>query len=187
MVTKVFPLVTKVFQLVTMVFLFGHQGFPFSYQCFPIGHQGLPFGPRSTLRTPWSPLGKPKCHMAIWPQLWSSMSSRRLFSRPCGQLAGLCPTCLFHSLRHGCLGLNEVFSFFFHSFIHQGLSPLSFTLATKVSPFRHSGFSFKVLPLVTKDQGSTPPFTLFWSEVWRTKNEERTNLRTGRTYVLSLL
>ena len=25
----------------------------------------------------------------------------------------------------------------------------------------HSGFSLKVLPLVTKDQGSTPPFTLF--------------------------
>ena len=72
----------------------------------------------------------------------------------------------------------------FHSFIHQGLSPLSFTLVTKVSPFGHSGFSFKVLPLVTKDQGSTPPFTLFWSEAWRRTNEELTDRTHTHTYCL---
>ena len=66
--------------------------------------------------------------------LWSSMSSCRLFSRACGQLAGLCPTCLFHSLRHGCLGLIEVFPFL--SFFY---SPRSITI---VLYFSHQGLSF---------------------------------------------
>ena len=34
-----------------------------------------------------------------------------LFSRPFKQLVGLCPTCLFYSLRHGSLGLIQVFPF----------------------------------------------------------------------------
>ena len=75
----------------------------------------------------------------------------------------------------------------FHSFIHQGLSPLSFTLVTKVSPFGHSGFSLKVLPLVTKDEGprfhSSIYIILKWSVTnERTKNERTKNERTDRTH-----
>ena len=64
-----------------------------------------------------------------------------LFSRPCGQLFGLCPTFLLYSLRH--------------SFIHQGLpfghhcpslwSPMSIPLVTKVTmgfPFVNVFFHF---------------------------------------------
>ena len=73
----------------------------------------------------------------------------------------------------GMAALDSLRSFLsFHSFIHQGLSPLSFPLVTKGFPFGH--------------QGSTSPFTFFWSEVWRTKNE-RTNERTGRNHEPCLL
>ena len=107
--------------------------------------------------------------------LWSPMSSRCLFSRPCGQLSGLCPTCLFHSLRHGCLGLNEVFPFL--SFFY---SPRSITI---VLPFGHQGLSLlsiRVFPLVIK----VPHLHLHSFEVKcderRTKNErtDRTESRT---------
>ena len=85
--------------------------------------------------------------------------SRRFFLGPAGSWLGFAQPACF-TLRHGRLGLIGVFPFI-----------LLFT---------------KVFPLVTKDfpfghQGSTPPFTFFWSEVWRTKNEERTNGPDGIT------
>ena len=49
-------------------------------------------------------------------------------SRPCGHLVGLCPTCLFYSLRHGRLGLIEVFPFIL-------LFTKVFPLVTIVLPF----------------------------------------------------
>ena len=51
-------------------------------------------------------------------------------SRPCGHLVGLCPTCLFYSLRHGRLGLIEVFPFIL-------LFTKVFPLVTNVYPFSH--------------------------------------------------
>ena len=100
-----------------------------------------------------------------------------LFSRPCGQLVGLCPTCLFYSLRHGRLGLIEVFPFL--SFFY---SPRSITI---VLPFGHQGlslWSLRVFPLVIK----VPHLHLHSFEVKcdeeRTKNELKTNLRTGRNH-----
>ena len=102
-VAKVFPLVTMVLALVTKVFPSVTKVFPLVTRVFLLA-QGIPFGQHG-----------------------------HGFSGTCGQLAGLCPTSLFHSLRHGCHGLIEVFSFlsFFYSprsittvlyFSHQGLS-----------------------------------------------------------------
>ena len=101
---------------------------------------------------------------------------RPFFSRPCGQLVGLCPTCLFYSLRHGRLGLIEVFPFllFFYS-------PRSITI---VLPFGHQGlslWSLRVFPLVIK----VPHLHLHSLEVKcdeRTKNEERTTNSEEQTY-----
>ena len=98
-----------------------------------------------------------------------------LFSRPFGQLVGLCPTCLFYSPRHGRLGLIEVFPFL--SFFY---SPRSITI---VLPFGHQGlslWSLRVFPLVIK----VPHLHLHSFEVKcdkrRTKNErtDRTESRT---------
>ena len=85
-----------------------------------------------------------------------------LFSRPCGQLVGLCPTCLFYSLRHGRLGLIEVSPFIL-------LFTKVFPLVTIVLPFGHQCLSLwspRSINLVTKGfpfghQGSTSPFTFF--------------------------
>ena len=92
-----------------------------------------------------------------------------LFSRPCGQLVGLYPTCLFYSLRHGRLGLIEVFPFL--SFFY---SPRSITI---VLPFGHQGlslWSLRVFPLVIK----VPHLHLHSFEV---KCDERTNGPDGIT------
>ena len=68
-----------------------------------------------------------------------------LFSRPCGQLVGFCPTSLFYYLRHGRLGLIEVFP----------LITKVILLVTKVFPV-----VTKVFPSVTKVSFQSPRSSL---------------------------
>ena len=78
---------------------------------------------------------------------------RPFFSRPCGQLVGLCPTCLFYSLRHGPLGLIEVFLFlsFFYSPRSSLWSPLSFPLVTNDQCHQSISLrSLRIFPLFIK-------------------------------------
>ena len=90
-----------------------------------------------------------------------------LFSRPCRQLVVLCLTCLFWSLRHGRLGLIEVFPF------------LSFFYSS-----RSSLWSLRVFPLVIK----IPHLHLHSFEVkCDERTNEQTNLRTGRNHKPCLL
>ena len=67
-----------------------------------------------------------------WQLDWLDSLTDLYNIRPCGQLVGLCPTCLFYSLRHGHLGVIEVFP----------LIIKVFPLITKVIPFSHQSLPF---------------------------------------------
>ena len=96
--------------------------------------------------------------------------SRRFFLGPVGSWLGFAQPACF-TLRHGRLGLIGVFPFIL-------LFTKVFPLVTIVLPFGHQCLSLwspRSIPLVTKGfpfghQGSTSPFTFFWSEV-RMKNK----------------
>ena len=108
-----------------------------------------------------------QCNTMVSYRLKKAAPKPPLFSRPCGQLVGLTP--IFGSW-FGLAALDSLSSFLWSS-RYSFLSPRGYPLVTKV------------FPLVTKDQGSTPPFTLFWSEVWRTYGE-RTYGPDAHTYCL---